>query len=435
MLRFFSTLSRMKEPFRPRDQGVVKIFCCGPSVYQRPHIGNFRTFVYQDIVQRYLEYLGYRVERAISITDVEDKAIDEAQRQGVTLEELTDIGTSRFFRDAQILRIKPPAHLPRASATVHQAVAIIQALVDRGYAYWHHRDVFFDPLTFKGFGKLYRLDMKKWPREVRRYRKDTYRGNRWNLGDFILWHGYREGDAIFWDTDIGRGRPAWNIQDPAMITASLGYTVDISCGGVDNLFRHHDYTLAIMEALSQEEFARYWFHGEHLLVDGKKMSKSRGNIVYLETLLDQGYRPDQVRFFLCREHYRTHLNLTDTEFATAVQKLTRFQEMVRILSYRAESSTALPSEEDAEHPSAGLESGFRERMDDDLDLKGAFEHLSVTVAMLVEETEAPACGIGKCRQAIRELRSVDRVLQFIFAEGDRTERVWEEVASMTVSSL
>lgn len=304
MLKLYNTMSRKKEVFKPLEEKKVKMFTCGPSIYQRPHIGNFRSFLYEDVLHRYLEYLGYDVERVLNFTDVEDKAIAEAKKRGTTLTEVTNRAADKFFEDAKFLRVKPPTHNPRSSTTIDQAVHLIKVLLEKGYAYWHEGDVFYDPLEFKGFGKLYGLDMSRWPKKKRRFRKDTYTGTRWNLGDFILWHGYKEGDEVYWGTEIGRGRPAWNIQDAAIATKYLGFEMDISCGGVDNLYRHHDYTIAVAEAVSGREYARYWLHGEHLLVDGKKMSKSRGNIVYPDSLLEQGYSPEHIRCYLICGHYR-----------------------------------------------------------------------------------------------------------------------------------
>jgi cysteinyl-tRNA synthetase len=288
MIELYNTMSRRKEAFKPLNRNEVKMFSCGPSIYRRPHLGNYRSFLWEDVLQRYLEYLGYRVQRILNFTDVEDKAVAEAEKEETTLSELTNKVANQFFKDAGDLRLKLPPDIPRSSTSVDQAVELIQVLLKKGYAYWYGKDVFFDPLKCDNFGRLYRLDMSRWPKKKKRFRRDTYPGRRWNYGDFILWHGCNEGDRICWDTEIGRGRPSWNIQDPAMITKHLGFQVDLCCGGVDNLYRHHDYNIAIIEAVSGGIFADCWIHGEHLLVEGKKMSKSRGNIIYPEDLAGRG---------------------------------------------------------------------------------------------------------------------------------------------------
>jgi cysteinyl-tRNA synthetase len=318
-------MTRKTERFIPRHEGQVDMFTCGPSIYRPPHLGNFRTFLFEDVLQRYLQYLGYMVNRVINYTDVEDKSIGEAERQNTDIWNLTGSIAENFRRDAGILRMYLPEDIPRSSTSVDEAVEIIRRLLDNGYAYWHRGDVFFEPLKFKGFGRLFGLDLRRWPEEKKRFRRDTYPGQRWNLGDFILWHG---NGPVTWDTAIGSGRPAWNVQDPAMIAKTLGYQLDISCGGVDNLYRHHDYTIAVMEAVSGRELAHYWLHAEHLLIGGEKMSKKKGNIVFLDTLLNEGYSAEEIRLFLIHGHYRSRLNLTRSRLNEQGEKLAEMRRMV-----------------------------------------------------------------------------------------------------------
>ncbi|MEJ2724223.1 MAG: class I tRNA ligase family protein [Deltaproteobacteria bacterium] len=405
-----NTLSRKRELFRSREKEKVKLFTCGPSTYSRAHLGNYRTFLYEDVLQRYLEYLGYRVERMINFTDVEDKAIAEAREQGISLKELTGRVEGRLFKEVDLLGIKLPEHIPRASTSVDQAVQLIKILLDKGYAYWHEKDVFYDPLKFEGFGKLYGLDMSRWPKKKRRFHKDTYPGQRWNLGDFILWHG-GEGSGVHWDTEIGRGRPAWNIQDAAMITKDLGFTIDIACGGIDNLFRHHDYTLAVIEAVSQESFSTYWLHGQHVLVNGSKMSKSQGNIVYLENLLEKGYAPSYIRFFLIYGHYREQLDLTDENLEKIAGKLLSFKEMIRQLTSPDSSGDRTTSE--AQALIRGVEETFKEKMNDDLNVKGAFDGVRKNLSRLMSlknKGQFTAGDAGTLRRTLEKIDSVFYVL-------------------------
>jgi cysteinyl-tRNA synthetase len=280
------------------EEGNVKIFTCGPSIYQRSHIGNYRTYLFEDVLQRYLEYNGYNVIRALNFTDIEEKSIQEAHKRQLDVLEWTEQCGRIFFNELELLRVKPPTYNPKSSTSVEEAVHLIQELLKKGHAYWYKGNVYFDPLTFKGFGKLAHLDLSRWPRVKKRFHRDTYAGNRRNLGDFILWHGYKKSDTVYWDTAIGRGRPAWNVQDPAMALQTLRASLDIYCGGEDNLVRHHDYTIAVAESVTGKPLARYWLHGAHLLVDGKKMSKSRGTVIYLTDLLKAGYTPEDIRFFL-----------------------------------------------------------------------------------------------------------------------------------------
>ena len=257
MLKLYNTMSRGIEDFVPRKADEVKIFTCGPSIYQKAHLGNYRTFLYEDLLVRYLIHKGFSVERAMNLTDIEDKAISEAKKRETDVKALTDDVLSIFRESLDGFGFIMPDHLIPATESIEQSVRLIQKLVDDGYAYEHDGDYFFDPLRDDDFGKLFRLDMNRWPAKKRRFRKDTYNGNRWNLGDFILWHSHNNDPAHpFWETEIGPGRPSWNIQDPAIVTMSIGEQVDINCGGIDNIYRHHDYNIAIMESYTGKEYAK-----------------------------------------------------------------------------------------------------------------------------------------------------------------------------------
>jgi len=412
LLMLFNSMTRKLEEFQPFEDGKVRMYTCGPSIYLLPHIGNYRTFLYEDILHRYVEYLGYKVERALNITDVEDKAIAEAEKEDTTLKELTEKNTENFIEELKKLGAKTPTHIPKSSTSVDKAVQIIETLLKKGYAYWFKGNVYYNPLKFKDFGKLYGLDMTKWPKEKRRFHKDTYPGNRWNLGDFILWHGYREGDKVYWNTRLGKGRPAWNVQDPAMATQSLGSKVDIYCGGVDNLIRHHDYVIAVAEGFTDKQFARYWLHGEHLYVDGKKMSKSRGNIIYPKDLIERGCQWQHIRFFLINGYYRKRLNFTFKKFKKACDRLHEFKDMVNTLQ---NSKTSIEkSNPKTKKLIAKLKKDFEENMNNDLHVKDAFDALFRTVSKLVSLAEKGIVGVEDAEEAITELKSIDQVLQIIF---------------------
>ncbi|MGE5533082.1 MAG: class I tRNA ligase family protein, partial [Bacillota bacterium] len=276
MLNLYNTLTRKIEPFQPSEDKEVKMYTCGPSTYQPAHIGNYRTFLFEDVLQRYLEYLGYNVRRLMTLTDVEDKAITQAKKENLSIEELTSKNEAIFFRDFELLKIQTPEYPIKASTAIDQASNLISKLIEKGIAYHYFyegtENIYFDPLKFEDFGKLAHLDISKWPKKKRRFHKDTYPGTPWNRGDFILWHSCKQNDVCY-QTSIGNGRPAWNIQDAAIVTKHLGFTIDVACGGIDNLVRHHDYTLAVAEAVSDKQFCRYWLHGGHLFVENKKMSK------------------------------------------------------------------------------------------------------------------------------------------------------------------
>ena len=405
MLKLFNTLGKTIETFRPVNERVVNVFTCGPSVYQRSHIGNFRTFLFEDILVRYLEYSGYSVKRGMNFTDIEDKALKEAERRGKRVSHLTGENIRKFIEDMDLLTMKVPDYLPKASEAIDQAVEIIERLLELKVAYWYGGNVYFEPLKFPGFGELYGLDMSKWPATKRRFHRDTYPGMRWNLGDFVLWHGYRGGDAASWDTRIGKGRPSWNIQDPSMICKHFSETLSIYGGGFDNLFRHHDYTRAILESIRPYPMAGYWLHCHHLHVNGQKMSKSKGNIHYIDTLLEQGYGIKEIRFFLIYGHYRQRLNYSNEDMRSAADKLKRFRDTVRNIEKRAGHRVYL-------HGSIvqTLKQAFVDKMDNDLDVRGAFDELYGRLSEIKVEALEP----GEASGIISALREIDGVLKVIF---------------------
>jgi cysteinyl-tRNA synthetase len=414
LLRLYNTLTRKTEPFKPREDLKVKMYTCGPSTYQRPHIGNYRTFLFEDILQRYLEYLGYKVTRLITLTDVEDKALAQAEKENRPREELTKRNEDRFFQDFKLLKVKIPDYTVRASKVADQAAKLVTTLVEKGYAYWHWHNgaenAYFDPLKFTGFGKLAHLDMSLWPKKKRRFHKDTYPGTPWNRGDFVLWHGCKKNDNGCWKTEVGAGRPAWNIQDAAMVTKHLGFAIDVACGGIDNLVRHHDYTIAVAEGVSGEEFAKYWLHGAHLFVEGKKMSKSKGNVYYPEDLSAKGYGSGHIRFFLIYGQYRKKLNFTFEKLAETSQKLDAFRGMVRDL----EKAEAKKPSKKAKKLADSVISSFQSNMDNDLNVKNAFDKLFQTVLQLHKLMKQGKVSAKDAEAALSELHRVDCVLQVIF---------------------
>ncbi len=412
-LYLYNTLTRRKEHFKPRENGnTVKMFTCGPSIYAWPHIGNFRTFLFEDVLQRYLEYQGYRVTRLINFTDVEDKAIKQAAKSRTSLDGLTKPVAQRFLENCRLLEIKLPEIIPRSSTCVDQAVYLVEQLLEKKYAYRHGIDIFYDPLKFKGFGKLFGLDMSRWPEKRVRFRRDTYAGNRWNLGDFILWKGRRKEDgAVYWQTRLGEGRPAWNIQDPAMLTKHMGYTTDIWCGGIDNLFRHHDYNIAVVEAISGETLSNVWLHCEHVLSGKKKMSKSRGNIIYPEDFSDMGFHPRHIRFAMIYPHFREQVDISPETLHHARGKL----DTLRDLAARLENAGTRAK---GEHPAAKglaqqISSVFEARMNDNLDVKGAFDGIYDIVLQLAQMNAAGNLGSEERRHAVLQLKHIDKVWRIL----------------------
>jgi cysteinyl-tRNA synthetase len=411
LLNLYNTLTQKTEPFTPAEDMQVKMYTCGPSTYQPAHIGNYRTFLFEDILQRYMEYLGYNIKRLMTLTDVEDKAIDQAKKENLTVEELTQKNEKVFFKDFELLKIKKPDYQVRASTAVDQAVNLISKLLDSGYAYFYtyngEKNVYFNPLRFKGFGKIAHLDMSKWSKKKRRFHKDTYPGTPWNKGDFVLWHGYKKGD-VFYQTPIGGGRPAWNIQDAAIVTKQLGFTIDVGCGGIDNLVRHHDYTLAVAEAVSGKQFSRYWLHGGNLFVEGKKMSKSKGNVYYPSALLAKGFSGSQLRFFLIYSPYRKKLNFTLDKFVQTTQKLNSFKNMVSEL----QNTKTFNQTETQQGIISKITSDFESKMNNDLDVKSAFDYLTETIMKL--HAIRTSLSSKDIKNLLNALKKVDSVLQCIF---------------------
>jgi len=405
MLRLFNTFGRKLEPFRTVTNKFATIFTCGPSVYQRAHIGNFRTFLFEDILVRYLEYSGYEVERGMAITDIEDKAIKEAEKRKTSVNELTDRNISQFIKELKLLHMKVPHYMPRASECVNESVGIIKKLIEKKIAYSHNGNIYFDPLKVRSFGKLFGLDMSKWPKKKRRFHKDTYPGIQWNYGDFILWHGCEISEKACWNTELGEGRPSWNVQDPSMVLRHFSGTLSAFCGGIDNLYRHHDYSLAILESIKPYPMARFWMHGAHLFVNNQKMSKTKGNILYTDMLIKKGYSPQEIRFFLMYSHYLKKLNYSDKAMEAAAQKLRDFRDRVKLLGKKAGSSRPADSQ-----ISGSLTTAFVSSMDNDMGVKPAFDAMQETLNKIdiSSMTATNAAGI------IRALKKIDEVLQVIF---------------------
>jgi cysteinyl-tRNA synthetase len=416
LLKLYNSLTKKLEPFKSQQNGKVNMITCGPSIYKLPHIGNYRTFLFEDVLQRYLEYLGYRVDRVLGITDMEDKAIAEAEKQDIPLKELTDNNIKIFINELKRLKAKIPNYLPRSSGKVDEAVHLIEVLLEKGYAYWYtyqgRKNVYYDPLKFDGFGKLFGLDMTKWPKTKRRFHKDTYPGNRWNRGDFILWHGYKKGDNVYWDTKIGKGRPSWNIQDPAMIPQSFDFKVDLWCSGVDSTYRHHDYIIAVVEAVTSKPLVRCWLHAAHLFFEGNKMSKTLGNIQYPRDLLATECIWDHIRFFFIIGHYRRKMNFTFKKYNQVCSRLKSFREMVKKLGVGG-GATQISSLE-AKRLVKKITSDFEENMNNDLQVKAAFDSMYKTVSKLVKLGEKQKLSMDDSKEAIERLRDIDTILQVIF---------------------
>jgi len=365
-LRFYNTLNRRKEDFTSIVPRKVRLYTCGPTVYNFAHIGNIRTFVFEDILRRTLKYRGYEVMQVMNLTDIDDKIIKGCKTQGVTLRELTDPFIAAFFADLDAIGIERAEHYPRATDYIDEMVVIVQKLVARGLAYQVNGDYYFKIAAFPLYGKLANLDLAGL-KPGARIATDEYEKE--SVSDFALWKAWDEDDgAVFWETAIGKGRPGWHLECSAMSMKLLGETFDIHTGGVDNKFPHHENEIAQSEGATGKKFVNVWLHSEHLIVDGKKMSKSLGNFYTLRDILSKGYAAKAVRYLLMATHYRASLNFTFQGLEAATSAVTRYNDFIDNLElYTATNSDSGEGEAIIKR----AESGFAEALDDDLNISGA----------------------------------------------------------------
>ena len=370
--RLFNTYSRQLEEFKPLDPAshAVKLYTCGPTLYSYAHIGNFRAYLFEDLLQRHLEARGYHVHRVMNLTDVDDKTIRNSRKEGRALDEFTAPFKRAFFEDLRTLRVKPADQFPEATAPQYIArmIEMIGVLIARNYAYQaEDGSVYYRIKEFPDYGKLAHLDLENL-RPTGRIRNDEYEKE--NVGDFALWKAWDEADgAVGWDSPWGRGRPGWHIECSAMAGALLGDEIDIHCGGEDNIFPHHEAEIAQSEAVTGKKFVRYWMHCKHLMVDGQKMSKSLGNFYTLRDVLAKGYTGREVRYALLRVNYGLPLNFTFEGMSDARASLRRLDAWVSRLKDHAASAPASEPHPLADHDR------FEQALDDDLNISGALGQL------------------------------------------------------------
>jgi len=326
-LTFFNTLTRQEEAFRPLEQGHVRLYTCGPTVYNIVHIGNFRTFLFEDVLRRTLRAFDYRVTHVMNLTDIDDKTIRGASAEGVALREFTDRYIEAFFEDLDTLCAERAEHYPRATEYVPQMVGLVQRLGARGHTYELDGSTYFRIASFPGYGKLSGIDPE---RVMPGARVDADEYEKEDVRDFVLWKAAREGEPC-WDTLIGRGRPGWHLECSAMSMDLLGETFDIHTGGVDNIFPHHENEIAQSEGATGKPFVRTWLHAEHLVVEGQKMAKSLGNFYTLRDLLERGHEPLAIRYLLISVPYRQKLNFTADGLHAAAVNVDRIANTLRRL--------------------------------------------------------------------------------------------------------
>jgi cysteinyl-tRNA synthetase len=362
-IRLFNTLTRKKEKFVPIEEGKVKMYTCGPTVYDFAHIGNFRAFLFDDLLRRWLEYRGYRVTQVMNLTDVDDRTIGASRRLGIPLEQHTAQFIEAFFGDMAALNIEKAEHYPRATEHIPEMVALIKKLAEKDYAYrGEDGSIYYDISKFKDYGKLSRFKVTELKAGAR-VKVDEY--EKAEAKDFALWKAWDESDGdVFWETEIGKGRPGWHIECSAMSMKYLGETFDIHTGGVDNMFPHHENEIAQSEAATGKKFVNYWLHNEHLLAEGKRMGKRFGNYYTLRDLIKLGHDPKAVRYLLLSTHYRQQFNFTfeGLEAAkNAIERLTNF-------TYRLLAAEGKGGGEKIARLIDRLKKEFGEAMDDDLNI-------------------------------------------------------------------
>ena len=330
-LQFYNSYSRKKELFQPITEDEVGLYTCGPTVYDFSHIGNFRTFMFEDLLKRWLLHLGYNVKHIMNITDLDDKTIAKARNEKVELRVVTNRYADHFMEDLKWLKILPADKYPRATDSIKKMIDIIQVLLDKGFAYRESNgSIYFNIHSFPDYGKLTNLNIED-QQKTKRIVDDEY--DKGSPQDFALWKAWKEEDVdAVWDAPWGRGRPGWHIECSAMSSETLGDHFDIHCGGVDNMFPHHENELAQSICSTGKKFVNYWLHSEFLLVDGGKMSKSLGNFYTINDLKKKGFSAESIRYQLLAGHYRTKISFSfnkKQESDKLVQRITDFHSLLK----------------------------------------------------------------------------------------------------------
>lgn len=359
---FHNTLSNKKEEFKPIDPPCVKIYSCGPTVYDFPHIGNYRAYIFSDLLRRYLKYKGFKPVHVMNITDVEDKIIRRSQKEKTPFKEITQKFTRAFFDDLKTLNIERVEFYPQATEHIEEMVSLVKKLLENGYAYkGEDGSIYFNIDKFKDYGKLSKINRDELIAGAR-VSQDEYAKEK--ACDFALWKAYaREDGDVFWETELGKGRPGWHIECSAMSTKYLGDTLDIHAGGVDLIFPHHENEIAQTEGATSKKFVNFWLHNEHLLVNGQKMSKSLGNFYTLRDIQEKGFPPLVLRYFFVSNHYKSKLNFTLPVFDANLKTLEHLYDFIKRISLIDESG---PKNNEIEEALKKLALDFGKHMDDDL---------------------------------------------------------------------
>ncbi|NOZ08630.1 MAG: cysteine--tRNA ligase [FCB group bacterium] len=407
MIRFYNTLHRKIEEFKPISEGTVKLYTCGPTVYNYAHIGNLRAYVFEDLLRRFLEYSGYEVIHVMNLTDIDDKTIRRSMEEGLSLKSFTDGYIESFYEDIETLNIKKAHHYPRATEFIPQMVEMVQKLEEKKHAYVaDDGSVFFKISSFPDYGKLTNLKLEDL-RVGQRVENDEYEKE--EMRDFALWKGAKadEGD-IYWDSPWGPGRPGWHIECSVMSTYYLGTHFDIHCGGVDNIFPHHENEIAQSCAASGDRFVNYWLHNEHLIVNGQKMSKSLNNFYTLRDLLDKNLSPEAIRYTLLSTHYRQKLNFTFESVSDSQKSINRLRELKRRLSL-VENIEG----DNLEESTSRLYHDFTQKLGSDLNISGALGALFTWVSSVFVLLDKQQLSKDGAVRGLKALETLDHILGVI----------------------
>ena len=415
-MKFFNTFTRRKEEFNPLTEGKVKMYTCGPTVYDYAHIGNYRTYMFEDLLRRYLKYKGYEVTQVMNITDVDDKTIRNSREQRIPLGEYTKKYTESFFEDLDTLGIERAEYYPRATECVPEMIAIIEDLVEKEYGYQSDDgSVYYNIAKFAEYGKLAHINVDELQSGAR-VSQDEY--SKEAAADFALWKAWSEDDGdVAWESPFGKGRPGWHIECSAMSMKHLGQMLDIHTGGVDNIFPHHEDEIAQSEAHTGKKFVKYWLHSEHLIVENRKMSKSLGNFFTLRDLLDKGYNGEQIRYLLISSHYRQQLNFTFQGLDAAKASLNR----IRDFMIRLEEIESAGESEKVSQLIETTHKRFVESLDDDLNISGALGGIFEMIHEINLLLETGSIGKEDAGKTMNFMRDIDVVMGILPETGSAEE--------------
>ena len=411
-VRLYNTMSQTVEPFAPADGEVVRMYTCGPTVYNPAHVGNFRTFLFEDLMRRVLSMAGWRVDQVMNLTDVDDKIIRRASEQGVSISEITEPVTARFHDDRKYLRIEDAERYPRATESIPEMIALVERLMERGVAYQaDDGSVYFAIDRFAQYGKLSRLDTREIQSGAR-VSQDDYAKE--NAQDFALWKAAKPEDercGAAWDSPWGRGRPGWHLECSAMAMRFLGETLDIHCGGIDLVFPHHEDEIAQSEAATGREFSRFWCHGQFLLTDGTKMAKRVGNVATVADLRNQGVSGAAFRHFVFSTHYRKQLNLSGDALEGSIEAVRRVGDFAERLAAAPAGTPQLGEAAEA------LLRESREALFDDLNAPEAMGALFSFIRRANAELDRPGDDDEALERAREVFEAVNRVLDLVPERG------------------